>query len=92
MSARDREPTKTEEQVHALPNQDVCRVLLLIAEPGSALLGTSAASAQDRITLETIGAVRMVMADEIRPANAEPRPGEAPTARETPAGRIYKAQ
>jgi hypothetical protein len=65
---------------------------ILIAELGAALLGSSIASAQDRITLETIGAVRMVRADEIRRADAEPRPAEARTATEISAERAPRTE
>ena len=50
------------------------------------LLNSPVASAQERITLETIGAVRMARAEEVRSANPEFRPADTAPVRE-PAGR-----
>lgn len=61
---------------------------LLLAELGAALFGGSAASAEERITLEVIGAVRMAGAEEIRRDGAAPRQTEAGRARVTAAERV----
>ncbi|WCS28572.1 hypothetical protein LOK46_32210 (plasmid) [Methylobacterium sp. NMS14P] len=61
---------------------------LLLAELGGALFGGSAASAEERITLEAIGAVRMAGAEEIRRVGAAPRPAEAVQARGAAAERV----
>jgi len=45
---------------------------LLFAELGAALFGGTAASAEERITLEIIGAVRMAGPEVVRPADAVP--------------------
>ncbi|MCJ2094528.1 hypothetical protein MKK67_18815 [Methylobacterium sp. J-072] len=63
-----------------------------IAGLGAALLGPPAASAQERITLESIGAVRMARAEEIRRANPEIRSVATRPAREQIAERPSKAQ
>ncbi len=55
---------------------------LLFAELGAALFGGSAASAEERITLEIIGAVRMAGPDAVRPAEAVPVGIEAVPPRE----------
>ncbi len=47
----------------------------------AALLGIPDASAQERITLETIGAVRMARTGEVRGARPEPRPADTAPAR-----------
>ena len=60
---------------------------LLRAELGAALFGGSAASAEERITLEIIGAVRMVDPEAVRHADAAPRRTEARHAREAAAER-----
>ena len=51
---------------------------LLLAELGAGLFGgSSAASAEERVTLEVIVAVRMAGAEETRRADGEPRRAEA---------------
>ena len=65
---------------------------LIIAGLGTAWLGIPAATAQERITLETIGAVRMARADEIRRANPELRPARTAPAHEQLAERASKAR
>jgi hypothetical protein len=50
---------------------------LLLAELGAALFGSSAASAEERITLEIIGAVRMTAPEVICRADALPGRTEA---------------
>ena len=60
---------------------------LLLAELGAALFGGSAASAEERITLEIIGAVRMTGPAMVRPADATPVRAEATQTREASAGR-----
>lgn len=61
---------------------------LLLAELGVALFGGSATSAEERITLEVIGAVRMAGSEEIRTANGAPRRTEATPAPRTAAERV----
>jgi hypothetical protein len=46
---------------------------LLLAELGAALFSGSAASAEERITLEVIGAVRIAGSEEIRRPDRMPR-------------------
>ena len=60
----------------------------LTALPGA----TTDATAQERITLETIGAVRMARFDEVRRANPEFRPAQAAQPRDAAAGRTAKAR
>jgi hypothetical protein len=60
---------------------------LLLAELGAALFGGSAASAEERITLEIIGAVRMAGPEAVRHADAAPGRTEARQAREATAER-----
>lgn len=55
---------------------------LLLAELGAALFGGSTVSAEERITLEVIGAVRMAGSDETRRVDAAPRRTDAGQARE----------
>lgn len=50
---------------------------LLLAELGASLFGSAAASAEERITLEVIGAVRRAGSDTDRRANDPERPVEA---------------
>lgn len=57
-----------------------------------ALLGTQDASAEERITLETIGAVSMAKVEEVRGANPGFRPANAAPARDGTAGRATKAR
>lgn len=57
-----------------------------------ALLSSPEATAQERITLETIGAVRMARFDEVRGANPERRPAQAAPARDPAAERTAKAR
>ncbi len=59
----------------------------------AALLGTSAATAQERITLETIGAVRMAGSrlDDGRRVNPQVRPAETGSAQEQRADDPSKA-
>ncbi|MCJ2135807.1 hypothetical protein MKK69_17395 [Methylobacterium sp. J-026] len=57
-----------------------------------ALLGTPGASAQERITLETIGAVRMARVEEVRGADPERQPANAASARDQAAGRTTRAR
>lgn len=52
-----------------------------------ALLIPPEATAQERITLETIGAVRMARFEEVRGANPELRPAQAAPARDPAAKR-----
>ncbi|MCJ2108186.1 hypothetical protein MKK70_23025 [Methylobacterium sp. E-041] len=60
----------------------------LTALPGA----TTDATAQERITLETIGAVRMARFEEVRGTNAELRPAQAAPARDPAAERAAKAR
>lgn len=60
---------------------------LLLAELGAALFGVTAASAEERITLEIIGAVRMSGPAMVRPADAMPVRPEDTQAREVRAER-----
>jgi hypothetical protein len=60
---------------------------LLLAELGASLFGSTAASAEERITLEIIGAVRMAGPEAVRPADASPARAEATPAREANAVR-----
>lgn len=60
---------------------------LLLAELGAALFGSTAASAEERITLEIIGAVRMTDPAMVRPADATPVRAEDTQAREASAER-----
>ena len=57
-----------------------------------ALMTMPEATAQERITLETIGAVRMVRFEEVRCANPQFRPPQAAPTRDPAAGRTAKAQ
>ena len=57
-----------------------------------ALLTASDATAQERITLESIGAVRMARFGEVRAASPELRPAQAAPARDPAAGRTAKAR
>jgi hypothetical protein len=50
------------------------------------------ATAQERITLETIGAVRMARFDAVRRASPEFRPAQAAQPRDPAAGRTAKAR
>ncbi|NEU12814.1 hypothetical protein G3T14_11795 [Methylobacterium sp. BTF04] len=52
-----------------------------------ALLTPAKATAQERITLETIGAVRMARVDEVRGANPGFHPARTSLARDPAAGR-----
>ena len=54
---------------------------LLLAELGAALFGGTAASAEERITLESIGAVRMTGLAMVHPVNATPVRAEDTKAR-----------
>ncbi|WP_156383954.1 hypothetical protein [Methylobacterium sp. Leaf456] len=56
---------------------------LLLAELGAALFSGTAASAEERITPEIIGAVRMTGPAMVRPADATPVRAEDAQARET---------
>jgi hypothetical protein len=56
------------------------------------LLSAPDAAAQERITLEAIGAVRMVRFEEVRPAGPGLRPAQAAPARDPAAGRTAKAR
>ncbi|WP_267426458.1 hypothetical protein [Methylobacterium sp. GC_Met_2] len=67
-------------------------VTTLIAEGLMALLTGPQATAQERITLETIGAVRMARFDEVRRAGPEFRPAQAAQPRDPAAGRTAKAR
>jgi hypothetical protein len=60
---------------------------LLLAELGAALFGGTAASAEERITLEVIGAVRMADPETVRQADAATRGTEARPARAATAAR-----
>lgn len=60
---------------------------LLLAELGAASFGGTAASAEERITLEIIGAVRMTDPAMVRPADATPVRVKDIQARETSAER-----
>ncbi|MFH6787189.1 MULTISPECIES: hypothetical protein [Methylobacterium] len=60
---------------------------LLLAELGATLFGGSAASAEERITLEIIGAVRMAGSADSRRAEASPRRTGSMPARDTAAER-----
>ncbi|MFE1601076.1 hypothetical protein [Methylobacterium sp. ID0610] len=60
---------------------------LLLAELGAALFGGSAVSAEERITLEVIGAVRMAGSEEMPAANGAPRRAKATPARDIAAER-----
>ena len=60
---------------------------LLLAEFGAALFGGTAASAEERITLEIIGAVRMTGPAMVRPADATPVRAEDTQTREAGAER-----
>ena len=55
---------------------------LLLAELGAALFGGTAASAEERITLEIIGAVRLAGPETVRHADVAPGRAEATRARE----------
>lgn len=55
---------------------------LLLAELGAVLFGGTAASAEERITLEIIGAVRMSGPAMVHPADAAPVRAEDTQARE----------
>ena len=57
-----------------------------------AFLTTPEAMAQERITLEMIGAVRMVRFDEVRGANPNLRPAQSAPARDPAVGRTAKAR
>jgi hypothetical protein len=57
-----------------------------------AFLTTPEATAQERITLETIGAVRMARFEEVRGANPDLRPAQSASARDPAAGRTAKAR
>ena len=59
----------------------------LLAELGAALFGGTAASAEERITLEVIGAVRMAGPEAGRPADAVPARTENTQARNASAER-----
>jgi hypothetical protein len=65
---------------------------LVIAGLESAVLGMPAASAQERITLETIGAVRMARAGEVRRASLPVRSMETAPAHDQVAERPSKAR
>lgn len=56
------------------------------------LLTPPDATAQERITLETIGAVRMARFEEVRGANPELRPASTAPARDLAAERTAKAR
>ncbi|MCJ2073256.1 hypothetical protein MKK75_31480 [Methylobacterium sp. J-030] len=56
------------------------------------VLTASEATAQERITLETIGAVRMARFEEVRGATPQPRPAQATPTRDQAAGRTAKAR
>jgi hypothetical protein len=55
------------------------------------LLTAPQATAQERIMLETIGAVRMARFDEVRRTNPESRPAQAAQPLDPDAGRTAKA-
>ncbi|WP_419951296.1 hypothetical protein [Methylobacterium sp.] len=57
-----------------------------------AFLTMPEATAQERITLETIGAVRMARFEEVRGANPEFRPSQAAPVRDPATGRTAKAR
>ena len=65
---------------------------ILLTGLGSALLGIPAASAQERITLESIGAVRMARLDAVRRADPEVQPATTRPARAQSAERPAKAR
>lgn len=56
------------------------------------LLPTPAATAQERITLEVIGAVRMARLDPVRGVSPATRPTQATPARDPAAERAAKAR
>ena len=58
---------------------------VLLAAFGGALFGGSTASAEERITLEVIGAVRMAADPDVRRADGAHQRAEIPPARETAA-------
>ncbi|MHC2109433.1 hypothetical protein [Methylobacterium sp. CM6246] len=60
---------------------------VLLAELGTVLFGGTAASAEERITLEIIGAVRMVDPEAVSRADVAPVRTEASEAREATAGK-----
>ena len=60
---------------------------LLLAELGAALFSGTAASAEERITLEVIGAVRMAGPEMVRQADATPARAEDAQTREAGAAR-----
>lgn len=64
---------------------------LFMAGLSAALLGSSTASAEERITLEVIGAVRMARADEARPVSTEPRSADGMVLRAAPTKRLSRA-
>jgi hypothetical protein len=64
----------------------------VIAGLEAAVLGIPAAAAQERITLEAIGAVRMTRVDEVRRANPPVRPMETAPERDQAAERPSKAR
>ena len=56
------------------------------------LLTGPRATAQERITLETIGAVRMARFDEVRRTSPELRPAQAAQPRDPASGRTTRAR
>ncbi|MGU3540762.1 hypothetical protein [Methylobacterium sp. A54F] len=64
----------------------------LVAAGLMAILTAPDATAQERITLETIGAVRMARFEEVRPTTVELRPPQAVPARDPAADRTATAR
>ncbi|TXM96054.1 hypothetical protein FV222_19220 [Methylobacterium sp. WL103] len=75
-----------------MPHPTKTIVAATLAAGLMALLTPRAATAQERITLETIGAVRMVRFEEVRGANPELRPAPTATAPDPAAERPVKAR
>lgn len=71
-----------------MPHRTTTLVASTFATAGlMAVLTLRDAAAQERITLETIGAVRMAQFEEVRVANPELHPAQAAPAREPAAER-----
>ena len=75
-----------------MPHPTTTIAAALTAAGLMAMITPRAATAQERITLETIGAVRMARFEEVRGANPELRPAQAAPARDPAAGRAAKAR
>ena len=76
-----------------MPHQAKTSVAATLTAAGLMALFTGPqATAQERITLETIGAVRMARFDEVRRAGPELRPVQAAQPRDPAAGRTAKAR